>query len=84
MRWKFTKDNQFPDDGERVLCVFYENSNVEFLIFSSGQMSLDHRFVRQTDEKEFTRYQVRAWVKEKYVYYDFMDKAILDQPWTEI
>lgn len=63
MKWKFTKDNEFPVKGERVVCVAYDSSEVIILFFST---------------ENFIKNKVRAWVRAEDIYYDFLDKAILD------
>lgn len=63
MNWKFTKDNEFPDEGERVACVAYDSLEVILLFFST---------------ESFIKNKVRAWVRAEDIYYDFLDKAILD------
>ena len=63
MKWKFTDANEFPDEGERVLCVAYDSSEVILLFFST---------------ENFIKNKVRAWVRAEDIYYDFLDKAILD------
>lgn len=63
MNWRFTDANLYPDDGETVFCVFNGCSQVKEIIFS---------------EDEFNEYQVKAWVRPEDIYFDFLDKAILD------
>ena len=63
MKWKFTDANKFPYNGETVFCVFNGSSEVKEIVFS---------------EEEFIKYQVKAWVRSEDIYFDFLDKAILD------
>jgi hypothetical protein len=46
-----------------VFCVFKGSNEVKEIVFS---------------EDEFNEYQVKAWVSFEDIYFDFLDKAILD------
>jgi hypothetical protein len=63
MKWKFTKHNEFPNDNETVFCVFDGTSEIKEIVFSKD---------------EFNEYQVKAWVTPEDIYFDFLDKEILD------
>ena len=63
MKWKFTDANEFPTEGERVICVAYDSAEITIIFFS---------------KEKFIKNKIRAWVRAEDVYFDFLDKAILD------
>lgn len=63
MKWKLTKDNEFPSEGEMVVCIAYDSTEVFVISFST---------------ENFVKNKVRAWIKAEDIYFDFLDKAILD------
>lgn len=80
MKWKYIKDGVLPKDCELVIGISYWRGIKQ--VYSLEYRSVTRLFIVKSTERDCKEYlkedQVEAWVSFEDIYFDFLDKAILD------